>query len=60
VLNVQRFENGAWQDFYSVSATVTNATFSTYVQTGSTGSVRFRVIDSDTQLASNPVQVTVR
>jgi hypothetical protein len=60
VLNVQRFDNGTWQDFYSVSATVTNATFSTYVQTGTPGAVRFRVIDSDTHLASNPVQVTVR
>jgi hypothetical protein len=60
VLNVQRFDNGSWQDFYSVNATVTNATFSTYVQTGTPGQVKFRVVDSDTQLASNPVTVTVR
>ena len=60
VLNVQKFDNGSWNDFYSVNATVTNATFSTYVQTGTPGLVRFRVIDSDTHLASNPVQVTVR
>ena len=24
VLNVQKFSNGSWQDFYSISATVTN------------------------------------
>jgi hypothetical protein len=60
VLNVQKFANGTWSDFYSVSATVTNATFSTYVQTGTPGQVKFRVIDSDTHLASNPVKVTIR
>ena len=37
VLNVQKFSNGQWQDFYSISATVTNGTFSTYIQTGTPG-----------------------
>jgi len=60
VLNVQKFDNGSWQDFYSVSATVTNGTFSTYIQTGTPGLNRFRVIDSDTKLASNEVRVRVR
>ena len=60
VLNVQEFTNGSWQDFYSVSATVQNGTFSTYIQTGIAGLARFRVIDSDTHLASNEVRVTVR
>jgi hypothetical protein len=60
VLNVQKFSNGSWQDFYSVSATVTNGTFSTYVQTGIPGMNRFRVVDSDTHLASNTVRVRVR
>jgi hypothetical protein len=60
VLNVQKFQNGSWQDFYSVSATVTNGTFSTYIQTGIPGPNRFRVIDSDTHLSSNPVRVVVR
>lgn len=60
VLNVQKFSNGSWQDFYSISATVTNGTFSTYIQTGTPGNNRFRVIDSDTHLASNPVSVTIR
>jgi hypothetical protein len=60
VLNVQKFSNGSWQDFYSISATVTNAQFSTYIQTGTPGVNRFRMIDSDTQKASNEVKVTIR
>jgi hypothetical protein len=60
VLNVQKFSNGSWQDFYSISATVTNGTFSTYIQTGTPGVNRFRVVDSDTQVASNQVSVTIR
>jgi|SRR4051794_1708208 len=60
VLNVQKFSNGAWQDFYSISASVTNGTFSTYIQTGTPGVNRFRVIDSDSKRASNEVKVTIR
>ncbi|HEY3528757.1 MAG TPA: hypothetical protein VGK78_06365 [Nocardioides sp.] len=60
VLNVQKFSNGSWQDFYSISATVTNGTFSTYIQTGTPGMNRFRVIDSDTHRASNEVRVQIR
>jgi hypothetical protein len=60
VLNVQKFSNGSWQDFYSVSASVTGGTFSTYIQTGTPGLNRFRVIDSDTHLASNEVRVRIR
>jgi hypothetical protein len=60
VLNVQKFSNGSWQDFYSISATVTNGTFSTYIQTGTPGLNRFRVIDSDTRLASNEVRVRIQ
>jgi hypothetical protein len=59
VLNVQKFSNGSWQDFYSISATVTNSQFATYIQTGTPGVNRFRVIDSDTQKASNEVRVTI-
>ena len=60
VLNVQKFSNGSWQDFYSISASVTNGTFSTYIQTGTPGPNRFRMIDSDTKLTSNEVKVTIR
>jgi hypothetical protein len=59
VLNVQKFSNGSWQDFYSISATVTNGTFATYIQTGTLGMNRFRVIDSDTRQASNQVRVQI-
>jgi hypothetical protein len=60
VLNVQKFTNGSWQDFYSISATVTNGTFATYIQTGTPGVNRFRVIDSDTHKPSNEVRVSIR
>ena len=60
VLNVQKFSNGSWQDFYSISASVTNGTFSTYIQTGTPGRNRFRMIDSDTKLTSIEVKVTIR
>lgn len=58
ILQVQRFENGVWVDF-PVTASVSNETFSTYVQTSRPGPNKFRVIDTDTQRKSNPVTVTV-
>ena len=58
VLQVQRFEDGAWQDF-PVTAPVTDSTFSTYVETSRVGPNKFRVIDSDTEKISNEVTVTV-
>ena len=58
ILQVQRFTNGAWTDF-PVTASVSNQTFSTYVQTSQAGVNRFRVVDTDTKLESNEVKVTV-
>jgi hypothetical protein len=58
ILRVQRFESGQWQDF-PVTASVSNQTFSMYVQTSRPGVNKFRVIDTDSQLASNAVRVTV-
>jgi hypothetical protein len=58
VLQVQRFEGGTWTDF-PVTVSVSNATFATYVQTGQAGEVRFRVLDTDTEKASNPVTVSI-
>ncbi|MCF6376094.1 hypothetical protein L2K70_00575 [Nocardioides KLBMP 9356] len=58
VLQVQRFENGAWTDF-PVTASVSGGTFGTYVQTGNIGPNRFRVVDSDSDAVSNEVTVTV-
>ena len=58
ILQVQRLEGGAWTDF-PVTMSVSNQTFSTYVQTSQTGENRFRVIDTDTDTFSNEVVVTV-
>jgi hypothetical protein len=58
ILQVERFIDGAWSDF-SVTAAVSNETFSTYVQTGQTGVNKFRVRDTDTGKLSNAVSVTV-
>ncbi|UFN42669.1 hypothetical protein [Nocardioides okcheonensis] len=58
ILQVQRFEDGAWSDF-PVTVSVSGGTFSTYLLTGRTGPNRFRVIDTDTDAASNEVTVTV-
>ncbi|QBR93188.1 hypothetical protein [Nocardioides euryhalodurans] len=58
ILQVQRFEGGSWQDF-PVTVSVSNGTFTTYVQTGQTGPNRFRVVDTDTGKPSNEVKVTI-
>lgn len=60
VLQVQRATGpgDSWVDF-PVTVTVSGGTFSTYVQTGRAGPNRFRVIDTDTDQASNEVSVTV-
>ncbi|TIC83574.1 hypothetical protein E8D34_15740 [Nocardioides sp. GY 10113] len=59
VLQVQRFESGAWADF-EATIPVSGETFSTYVQTGVSGVNRFRVIDRSTGKTSNEVRITVR
>lgn len=58
ILQVQRFQGGQWIDF-PVTASVSNETFGTYVQTSQPGRNRFRVVDTDTGLESNEVRVTV-
>ena len=59
ILQVQRFENGAWADF-EATIPVSGETFSTYIQTGVAGLNRFRVIDNATGVASNEVRVQVQ
>ncbi|NYJ03049.1 putative small lipoprotein YifL [Nocardioides thalensis] len=59
ILQVQRFEGGAWADF-DATIPVSNETFSTYIFTGVTGTHRFRVIDNASGTSSNEVKVTVR
>jgi hypothetical protein len=58
ILQVQRFEDGAWEDF-PVTMSVSNQTFATYVQTSQGGANKFRVIDTDKNVFSNEVVVTV-
>jgi len=58
ILQVQRFTGGGWQDF-PVTVSVSNETFSTYVQTSQGGVNRFRVVDTDSGLKSQEVRVTV-
>ena len=55
---MQRFEGGSWSDF-PVTVSVGNQTFATYVQTSQAGVNRFRVIDTDSGMTSNVVEVTV-
>jgi cell division protein FtsN len=58
ILQVQRLEGGRWSDF-PVTMSVSGGTFATYVQTSKTGPNQFRVIDTDTEVTSNEVTVTV-
>jgi len=57
-LQVQRFEDGDWQDF-GVDVTVRQGTYATYVQTGRPGEQRFRMYDPATKQGSNVVLVTI-
>ena len=58
ILQVQRLEDGSWEDF-PVTVSVSDATFSTYVQTSRPGINEFRVVDLDTGKHSNSVRVRV-
>ena len=58
ILQVQRLEGGKWTDF-PVTASVSNETFATYIQTSQTGANRFRMIDTDSGETSNEVRVTI-
>ncbi|MCW2761468.1 MAG: hypothetical protein JWR85_1669 [Marmoricola sp.] len=57
-LEVQRFEDGAWQNF-GVDANVRVGTYATYVMTQRTGEMRFRMYDPQSQQGSNVVLVTI-
>jgi hypothetical protein len=58
ILQVERFIQGSWGQF-DVTASVSNETFATYVQTGQLGVNKFRVRDTDTGALSNPVTVRI-
>jgi hypothetical protein len=57
-LQVQRFEDGKWQDF-GVEATVRVGTYETYIMTGRAGENRFRMYDPQNQEGSNVILVTI-
>ncbi len=57
-LQVQRFEDGNWQDF-GVDATVRVGTYETYIMTGRPGEQRFRMFDPRGREGSNVVLVTI-
>ncbi|WP_109506624.1 hypothetical protein [Nocardioides speluncae] len=59
ILQVQRQEGKAWEDFYSVTVNVSGGIFTTVIQTSHPGINVFRVVDTDTGLASNSVRVRV-
>lgn len=57
VLDIQnRVGDGSWQDF-PVDVSVSDETFTTYVQTGQTGTIEWRVVDKSRKLKSNVVRV---
>jgi hypothetical protein len=58
ILQVQRLEDGQWTDF-PVTMSVSGGSFATYVQTSRTGPNQFRVVDTDSDVVSNEVTVTV-
>jgi hypothetical protein len=58
ILQVQQWEGGAW-DIFPVTASVSNETFTTYIQTSQPGKNRFRVVDTDSGEASNEIRVTI-
>jgi hypothetical protein len=58
VLQVQRFE-GSWTDF-PVTATVSGGIYETYVYSGQVGRNRFRMLDTGSGRASNPVTINIR
>lgn len=58
ILQVQRFESGAWTDF-NATGSVSGETFQIPIQTSLPGVNRFRVLDSDTELESNEIRITI-
>lgn len=58
ILQVQRFEGGAWTDF-NATGSVSGGTFQIPIYTSQPGVNRFRVVDSDTELESNEIRITI-
>ena len=58
ILQVQRFEGGAWADF-NATGSVSGGTFQIPIYTSQAGVNRFRVVDSDSELESNEIRITI-
>jgi hypothetical protein len=58
ILQVQQFKDGKWNDF-PVTSSVSNETFTTYIQASAIGLNRFRVVDTDNGKTSNEVRVRI-
>ncbi len=58
-LEVQRKEAGGWADFAGVTATVSDGSYQTWVQTNRTGRMLFRMYSPGASRSSNVVTVTV-
>lgn len=58
ILQVQRFEGGAWADF-NATGSVSGGTFQIPIYTSQPGVNRFRVLDSDSGLESNEIRITI-
>lgn len=58
ILQVQRFEGGSWVDF-NATGSVSGGTFQIPIYTSQGGVNRFRVVDSDTELESNEIRITI-
>jgi hypothetical protein len=58
ILQVQRFEDGRWADF-NATGSVSGEQFQIPIQTSQPGVNRFRVVDTDSELESDEVKITV-
>ncbi len=58
-VTVQRKESGEWADFPAGSTIDADGSYSLWLKTGRKGDMTFRVVDSETGEASNPVKVKV-
>jgi hypothetical protein len=58
-VTVQRRESGGWVDFPAGSTVGSDGSYSLWLQTGRTGDMSFRVIDSESGETSNAVRLKV-
>lgn len=59
ILLVQKLQGKTWTNFADITANVSGGRFGTYIQTGTPGANKFRMLDTDTGKTSNVVTVTI-